>query len=251
VLTSAATTAPAFKRDLARSLKVQALPDGAKNQKLQVSDRRAEAATQAASAPNIAAQQTREKQMADLTRQAARGDRNARQQLLQLRKQQTGPQRLEGARAQGERVSEQVQQQPAQRATLKQQQKAERESERQQMINSQPQRRVLQPQVESQRRQNDVQRLPQKTVRHSQQPQVLRSQPKPQPQSQRPAQPKTVAPPVRTQTAPRPVTSNVRPPAQAQPRPQPQTQRSQPQPKAQAQPKPPEQKGEKKKPPVK
>src|SRR5262249_18879994 len=113
-----ATTAPGkekFKPDW-NAMRVEQLSARAKNQELKVSDRRAATASQAppqpkAPQPNIATEQAREKQMADLNRQAARGDRNVRQQLLEMRKQQVtpaGPQRLPGATAQGERVNEQM-----------------------------------------------------------------------------------------------------------------------------------------------
>src|SRR5262249_4867406 len=85
-----ATTAPGkekFKPDW-NAMRVEQLSARAKNQELKVSDRRAATASQAppqpkAPQPNIATEQAREKQMADLNRQAARGDRNVRQQLLE------------------------------------------------------------------------------------------------------------------------------------------------------------------------
>src|SRR5207253_3177030 len=70
----------------------------------------------------LASEQAREKQIADLSRQAARGDRNARQQMVELRKQQVEQQRAERAnaqQAQGQRVNQQIQ---TQNATRKQQQ---------------------------------------------------------------------------------------------------------------------------------
>jgi hypothetical protein len=254
--------APPFRRDLARALKVEPLSNRVKNQKLQVSDQRAEAARPTVQQPNIAAEQARERQMADLARQGARGDRSARQQMQELRKQQTSQQRLAGARvagqAQGERVSEQMQQ--TQRKANREQQQAQKVAARQQMITSQQQQRAAaQQQMQSQReqrRQSDALRTQQRATRHSQQQQVLRPQAPPQqrreakpPQYQLPAQPRVIAPQppqVRPQVnrgqterraAPQP--QPVRPP-QAQPKPQPQAAQQQ---KPPAHPKPPEQKG--------
>jgi len=239
-----------FRKDLARSLKVEQVADRVKSQKLQISDQRSSVSQQAAPQSNIAAEQARERQMADLARQAARGDRNARQQLQELRKQPVAPQATAGARvagqAQAERVAQPVQQQQSQRAALRQQQQAQREAARQQMITSQQQQRA---------------------ARHSQQQQAVRPQMPQQrtkpPQYQRPAaQPRVIAPPSQriegaatqgqtrrspqAQPQPRPA---LPPKAQGQPRPQ-----AQPKPQAvrppQAQQKAPEQKGgARKKPP--
>lgn len=232
VVASTSPAAPPFKRDLARALRVEPLNDRMKNQKLQISDQREQVARSVPAGGDLAAEQTRERQMADLARQAARGNRDARQQMLQLRKQQFEPQRLERAAVQGQtqpqatRVAQPAQAQnqrqvlreqqgierariqgqvaPAsnQRQILRQQQQVQREAARQQVINSEQQRRVAaQQQVQSpraQRRQIEVQRAP---VRNAPQPQVLRPQAPVQrienrpPQYQRPAQPRVVAAP--------------------------------------------------------
>jgi hypothetical protein len=228
-----------FNRDLARSLRVEPVAAQAKNQKLQISDQRA-AQGQVTQPSNIAAEQARERQMADLAKQSARGDRNARQQMQELRKQQLNPGSLAGAgiQAQGQPVGQPVRPQD-QRQMLRQQQQAQREAERQQTIQSQQQQRAAaQQQIQAareQRRQNQIQQAP---VRHSQQQQVLSSQPaRPQPQAQpRPqAQPK--------QQMVRPSQAQPRPQPQAQPRPQAQPKQemvrppqAQPQPRPQAQP---------------
>ena len=262
VVATSAPIAPPFKRDLARSFNVEPLSARVRNQKLQISDHRNATAQQAAPQINIAADQARERQMADLARQAARGNESARQQMRQFRQQQ--PQPLAGVRAsaqaqaqpQGERVGQPIQQQ--QRAMIRQQQQAQREAARQQMITTQQQRRAAQEQMRVQRPQTQPQP---RAIRNTPQPQVLRPRQQrrgPQPRYQRSAQPRVMAPPARPRVERR-VAAPMRvpqPPArpqviqprpQAQPRPQTVQPRPQPvQPRPQAQPratKPPEQKG--------
>jgi FecR protein len=283
VVTSAAPVQP-FRRDLARTLHVEPLADRARNQKLQISDQRGPAGQQRANnaaqpgngaqpgpQPNIAAEQARERQMADLARQAARGDRNARQQMQDLRRQQVEQQRAtqagNAAQAQGERVRQQMPQQ-GQREVLRQQQQVQRDAARQQVITSQQLRHAAAPQQvqtqRQQRRQLEIQRAP--TVRAAPQQQQVRPQApaqrreqRPRQQYQPPAQPRVIAPqqtqmrqqPRPQQTAPRAAPQEMRQqrPAQAQPRPQPQAQPQAPAPqKQQAQPQPQEQKGGRKKP---
>jgi hypothetical protein len=265
VVTSTAPAQP-FRRDLARALRVEPVGDQARNQKLQIADQRGAANQQRAtngvqpgngSQPNIAAEQARERQMADLARQAARGDRNARQQMLDLRRQQVEQQRLPQAaigQAQGERVRQQMQPQN-QRDALRQQQQIQREAARQQMITSQQQRHAAtqqQLQIQRQQRRPEIQRAP--AVRSA--PQQMRPQApvqsreqRPRPQYQPPAQPRVIAPQQqRQQPRPQPAAPRAAPqemrqqrpaqaqpqarPAQAQPRPQapPTTQKQQAQP---------------------
>ena len=272
VVATNAPVAPPFKRDLARSFNVAALPARARDQKLQISDRRNPTA-QAAPQPNVAADQARERQMADLARQAARGNESARQQMRQLRQQQQQP--LVGVRAsaqaqvqpQGERVGQPLQQSP--RAVIRQQQQAQREAARQQMITSQQQRRAMQEQTRTQRQQTQrairnvpsaqprvIAPPPQRIERSSTQGQARRSpQAQPQPRPALPpraqAQPRVIAPPSRPQVERRaaPPMRVPEPPSRPQviqPRPQaqPRAQSVQPRPQAQPRPgKPPEQKG--------
>src|SRR6185503_18168851 len=124
VITSTSPSAPPFKRDLARSLRVESVPDRARNQQIKFRDERqvtvnpqtGEAAI--SQRQNLAAEQARSRQMLDLARQASRGDRNARQQMQELRRQQVEQQRAErfnAQQAQGERVRLQMQQQQSQR----------------------------------------------------------------------------------------------------------------------------------------
>jgi FecR protein len=278
VVTSAAPAQP-FRRDVARTLHVEPVADRARNQKLQIADRRGPAGQQRANnaaqpgngaqpgpQPNIAAEQARERQMADLARQAARGDRNARQQMQDLRRQQVEQPRSTQAgnatQAQGERVRQQMQQQ-GQREVLRQQQQVQRDAARQQMITSQEQRHAAaQQQIQSQRQQRQlgIQRAPAVRSAPQQQqvrpPAVQRSEQRPRPQYQPPAQQRVIAPqqpqlrqqPRPQQTAPRAAPQEMRQqrPAQAQPRPQPQAPAP---PKQQAQPQQPQdQKGGRKKP---
>src|ERR1044072_320989 len=139
VLASATPAAPRFRGEIARALKVEAVNPKARNEKLNVSDQRT-VATQTAPQPNIAAEQARERQMADLARQAARGDRNARQQLQDLRNKQVGERDAQRANTQEQRQME------------RQQQQAQREAARQQMIQSQQAERAAAQQQREQRR---------------------------------------------------------------------------------------------------
>src|SRR5437868_3617066 len=142
VVASTSPVAPLFRRDLARALRVEPLNDRVRNQKLQITDQRAAAqTTQTTQQPNLAAEQARERQMADLARQAARGDRNARQQMQELRRQQSAQRTAQGAtvQAQGQQVG-----QPS-RQDQRQQQQAQREAARQQTIQSQQQQRAAAP----------------------------------------------------------------------------------------------------------
>ena len=261
VITSTSPSAPPFRRDLAQTLRVQPLSDRVRNQKIQFRDERTATARSSqredapviGQQPNVAAEQARERRMADLAREAARGDRNARQQMQDLRRQQVEQQRTDrfnaqradqfnAQQAQGERVRQQMQQQSQQqnqREVLRQQQQAQRAAARQQMITNQQQRHAAtQQQIQTQReqrRQMQVPRAQPPEVRHSQQQQQLRPQAAPGPQRER-RQPQYRAPQAQPQV--------ISPPAQqrrAQPqvqRAQPQVQRAQPQVQQQAQPRP-------------
>ena len=223
VVTGTAPLAPPFRRDLARALQVESVPDRARNQKLQFRDERTPTVPQPAlnrapngTAPNIAAEQARERQMAELARQSSRGDRSARTQLNELRKQQVEQQRAERAtaqQAQGERVRQQMQTQ----GVLRQQQ-----------------------------RQTEMQRAQQPVIRHSEQQQRVQPQPPPQPERRKPPveyrpQVQRQAPAAVQQPQPRPQVMRQQErraapqqmqmpqakPAQPQPHPQPQVERQQ------------------------
>jgi hypothetical protein len=76
-----------FRRDLASAMRTEPLQARARRQELKLRDERAATAPQTQpQAPNLSAEQAREGQMADLARQAARGDRSARQQMQELRR---------------------------------------------------------------------------------------------------------------------------------------------------------------------
>jgi hypothetical protein len=212
--------APRFRQDLAKAMRVERINDRARNQKLQVTDQRAAAPAQTTQPGNIAADQARERQVADLSRQAARGDRNARQQLQDLRKQQADQRSAERAttQAQGQQVGQPLRPQEQKRME-RQQQQTQREAARQQMIQSQQQQRsAAQQQMQAQReqRRNQVQQ-PQRT-RNAPQPQTLKSQPQRRPPEAAPPRPPQAQPqPNRMQSVPRAAPQTMRPP-QAQPK---------------------------------
>lgn len=261
VVVANSPSASSFSRDSARSMKVEQISDRVKKQTLQVSDQRTEGARQTAQPTNIAAEQARERQMADFARQAASGDRNARQRMQELRRQQaTQPGKAGGFRATGEaqgvRVAQPAQpqeqrtyQRTDQRALLRQQRMTQKEAVRPQVINPQQQQRAAQPQLQRQERQQiQVQKGQGRVMRNATQPQIVRPQPQMQrrenrpPQYQRPAQPAAIAPqqqarPPRVEHRATPQSQTVRQaPAQAKP----QTQQQQ---KAAPPSKGPEQKG--------
>ncbi len=138
VITSVAPVAPPFRKDLARALRVEAVPEKVKNEKMKLRDERQGNAARGETPgeqtiPTEAARNQQEairrQQMADLAAKAAQGNRDARRQMQQLeqepRKQQLEEQRAERAlqqtqreqqrqQAQGERVGRRAQQ-PVQR----------------------------------------------------------------------------------------------------------------------------------------
>jgi len=224
------TVAPRFNQDLARAMRVERINDRVKNQKLQISDQRAAAPAQTTQ-PNIGAEQARERQIADLSKQAARGDRNARQQLQELRKQQADQRAAERAvPAQGQQVGQPAQppvQPQDQKRVERQQQQAQRDAARQQMIQSQQQQRAAaQQQAQAGREQRRNQERQAQQTRNAERQQTLRSQPSRPPQAA-PRPPQAESRPNRVQSAPQaqprppqaqPKPQNVRPP-QAQPQP--------------------------------
>ncbi len=224
--------APRFRQDLARAMRVERVDDRGRNQKLQIADQRATAPAPTTQPGNIAAEQARERQMADLSRQAARGDRNARQQLQDLRKQQA----VERAniQAQGQQVAQPARPQD-QRQMERQQQQAQREAARQQMIQSQQhQRAAAQQQMQAQREQRRNQAQQAQQARHAERQQMLKSQPpERRPPAAQPRPPQAQPQPNRVQSAPRAAPPQAQPRQQAQPKAQP-VRPPQAQPKAQA-----------------
>jgi len=246
VVATTAPIAPMTRKDLARALRVEPVPDKLRNQKLQLRDERSASVGTRQPTTNagasIAEQQARERQMAELSTRAGRGDRAAREQLRVLQRQQVETQRAErvnAQQAQGEQVRSQMQtraqamaagqQQQLQQAAVRRQQQAQREATRQQAIINRQQPRVMaQPNAQGERAGNRGQRAQQNNPRA--QPEMRRlpppqAQPRPQPQPrvtrQEPPraqpQPQRLPPQAKPQSQPR----VERPQVQAQPRPQP------------------------------
>jgi hypothetical protein len=258
VVVAQTPTARPFKRDLASAMRVEEVGWRAKRQQLQLRDERAATNQQGQpQAPNVGAEQAREKQMADLARQAARGDRGARQQMQESRKQQlqeSAPnqqaqgQQLKHARvdgvanqqAQGQRVGQPAAPAQNQRQIMREQQRAQRDAERQQTINNQ---QLRQAGVKAEAKAGK----PERTQRAAPQPQparpqIVRPEPqrgrKPEVQVQRqPSQPQVMsAPRPQPVQQPQPQVERRGPPAQGQPHAQQQQQRIQQQAKPQPQP---------------
>jgi hypothetical protein len=134
VITSAMPSAPPFRRDLARVMNVESVPERAKNQKLQIRDER--------QANQVGQQQdaTRRQQMATVAAEAARGNKDARRQMQQLEQQQR---------------QAQTQQQNADRAAARVQQREQAQGERVgRPARQQVQKEVRQPQPQAQRSQS-------------------------------------------------------------------------------------------------
>jgi hypothetical protein len=197
VVASSVPDAPPFVRNRARDLRVEAVPEGKKRQKIEFrderetarkSDERARPAQAQAPAPVVDDPQ-RSQRMTALSAEAARGNRDARRELQQLRRQereqqramiqQPRPQPSRGAmpqpandkaagrqRAQGERVA------------LRQQQQSQRDAERQDAAQRAQDAAAQREQQRAQRQQTRQQQGPP--------PQARREQPRPQPQAQRP-----------------------------------------------------------------
>ena len=266
---------PVFRRDLASALRVQPISDRAKRQPLQLRDERAATTTQTQQqAPNIANEQARERQMADLARQAARGDRGARQQMQDLRRQQLqeargqqvgqqapqggqAPQagnerqmmrqmqkaRVEGSvqQAQGQRVGQPPPRAQNQRQIMRQQQQVQREAARPQTLNNQQLRRAEAPRGRGAPQMQTVRPQPQQTRRPDVQLQRQQSQPRVMSAPRQQAIPQQQTRPQMERHGP-PVQRpqpQAQPRAQQQPRMMPQAQpRAQQQTRAQPQPQP-------------
>lgn len=217
---------PPFRKDLAKALRVEQLPDRVRNQQLNVRDERRAASNQA---PGQVGRQTappsnalpddaaRREQMTKLAGEAARGNRDARRQMQQLeqeqRKQQLGTERAQ-------RDSERAQRQAQQQA------QGQRVGE---PARRQPEREVIRPQQQVPRAQPEQRRaapapMPVR-VERPQRPQQEQRRAAPQPQPQ---------PRVR----PEPRGRTERPQVMQQPQPRQEAQRPQMQPRQQAQPHP-------------
>jgi hypothetical protein len=210
VVATTAPIAPLNRKDLARALRVEPVPDKLRNQKLQLRDERSAnfptRQTTTNAGASMAEQQARERQMAELSVRASRGDRAAREQLRVVQRQQVEAQRAERVNAQqppvmqqpnaqGERAGNRVQRAPQNIP------RAQPEMRRlpQPQAQPRPQPRATRPPA------NQPQQMPQRVIRQPQQP------PRAQPQPQR------LPPRAKPQSQPR----AERPQVQAQPRPQP------------------------------
>jgi hypothetical protein len=140
VITSTTPSAPPFRRDLARAMHVESVPERAKNQKLQVRDERQ--SNEARRSDQVGQQQdaARTQQMATVAAEAARGNKDARRQMRQLEQQQR---------------QTQIQQQNADRAAARVQQREQAQGERVgRPARQQVQKEVRQPQPQAQRGQS-------------------------------------------------------------------------------------------------
>jgi len=126
VITSSLPTAPPFRKDLAKALRVEAAPEKARGTKLQIRDERgngerAQGPLGPENNPNL--DQARKQKIDQLAPEAAKGNRDARRQLQDLQQQQR---QAEISRKQAERDAaqqqrqQQVEQQRAQRNAIQQ-----------------------------------------------------------------------------------------------------------------------------------
>lgn len=209
------SVAPPFRKDFARTLRVEQVPDKAKGQKLNFRDDRGNQARDAGQGgqPEAArAQQDAERQqrMAALAAQAAQGNRDARKQVRQLeqeqRKQQADTQRAQRVQAQQAQQAQRAQEQ-AQRAQQRQQPQAERVSRPARQPEAPRQQPQRAPQVERQQRPAAPARQQGPPARAQQQQAAPRPQPV-QPQQRQ-------GPPARAQQQAAPKQERKGPPAQA------------------------------------
>ena len=201
--------APPFRKDLAKALRVESLPDRVKNQKLNLRDERRVAANpgqapgQGQRPPMAPADDAaRKAEINRLAAESARGNRDARRQMQQLQQEQRKQQ------AEVQRAARQAEQQP-----------------------------------QGQRVGEPARRQPEREVMRPQRPETPRAQP--EPRKAAPVSPRIDSPRLRPETRIRPEPPRAAPRPQPQPRMQPQPQprmqpqpRPQPQPRAQPQPQP-------------
>jgi hypothetical protein len=181
VLTSAAPLAPPFRKDLARDMRVEPVPERAKNQKLQLRDERQ---AEAGRTSDQAGQENDAARRQQLAAEAARGNKDARRQMQQLEQQQRQArieqQNAERAAAKGKQ-QEQIQGERVGRPARQQVQKEGRQPQAQP---NQPMRSI-QPQ---QRSRQNVER-PQAMQQMRQQPHQNAAERRgPPPQAQQPRQ---------------------------------------------------------------
>ena len=215
VITSTMPVTP-FRRDLAQRFHAQPVSEKARGERLQFKDNRASTAAQtqpAAQTNNTAAEQARERQMADLSREAARGNRVARQQMQQLQQQQRQAQQQQREQAAAQQRAERMAAQQAQGERIRNDVQTRRGvDQRQPQPQARPRGGYVRPPIKEQ--------APQKTA-----PPPARAQP----------QPRTVQPQPPQAVRPQPQPRTVRPqppPHAAKPEQQPRVARPQPPPQA-------------------
>jgi hypothetical protein len=155
VITSVAPAAPPFRKDLARALRVEPVPEGVKNEKLKLRDEGQGNEVRGSEQSAIDASRNqqdaaRKQQIAELAAKAAQGHKDARRQAQQLEQEQR-KQQLEVQKAQ--RVSQQ----------------AQREQQRQQAQGERVGRRAQQP-VQREVPRPEMQPVPQQIERRQSQP---------------------------------------------------------------------------------
>lgn len=186
VITSVAPQAPPFRKDLARALRVEPVPEKVKNEKLKLRDDRQGNEARGETPGRDQTVQTdaaRKQQMAELAAKAAQGNKDARRQAQQLeqeqRKQQLEVQKAQRVsqqaqreqqrqQAQGERVERRAQQQVQQEVPRPQMRRVPQQIERRQ---PQP-RREVRPQIMRQPRQE----APRQQVQQPEPPQRVQQQ---------------------------------------------------------------------------
>ncbi len=213
VVTSAAPFASPFRKDLAKALRVEAVPERAKGTKFQIRDERgngARAETEMGQTVNPDVDQARRQKIDQLAPEAARGNRDARRQMQELQQQQrqadVNQRQAERAAAQQQR-QQQFEQQRVQRSAIPQA-RGEAVGHRER---PQPQPQVIQP-----RGRQDVPRArePQARPQAAPRPQVIQSQPRGRQDVPRAREPQGRVDVPRAQPQPRAV--QPQPPPQAQ-----------------------------------
>ena len=198
VITSVAPVAPAFRKDLARVMRVEPVPEKVKNEKLNLRDERQGEQVRGPGQPaqmNAEPNQqdaARRQQMANLATQAAQGNKDARRQMRQLEQEQR-KQQVDEQRA-AQRATQQAQQ--TQREQQRQKVQGERIGRRAQQ---QVQREVPRPEVQRMPQQIERKQRPvmQPPPRREERPQVKRraEPPHPQVQQQQAARPQVMRQP--------------------------------------------------------
>ena len=205
VITSVAPTAPPFRKDLARALRVDQVPEKAKREKWNLRDERqgndVRGRDQTAVQNDAARSQqdaARRQRMAELAAQASQGNKDARRQVRQLereqRTQQFNEQRAQRASQQTQR-EQQRQQAEGERVARRAQQQAQREVQRIQ-VPQQIERKQRPAQWQSRHEERQQVRAPQQVERRQvfQQPrqeqrQERRQEPRQEPRHQQVQQP--------------------------------------------------------------